>query len=55
MTRINKDLILLNAGNDYWKATLKDRANQQDLRQLHISKEYGKLRPEPRRRTNENQ
>jgi hypothetical protein len=34
MTQINEDLSLLKAGDDYWKATLKDWANQQELRQL---------------------
>jgi hypothetical protein len=54
MTRINKDRSLLKASNYYWKATLKDSANQQELRQVPICEEFGELRRETHLQTNKN-
>jgi hypothetical protein len=55
MTRINEDLSLFKAGDDYWKATFKDWANQQELRQLQICEQFGELRPETHQQTDKNQ
>jgi hypothetical protein len=54
MTRINEDLSLFKAGDDYWKAILKDWANQQELRQLQIREEFGELRQETHQQTDKN-
>jgi DNA repair exonuclease SbcCD ATPase subunit len=53
MTSINEELSLLPAGDAYWKATLKDWARQQELRQLQICQQFAESRHETRQQTDE--